>query len=469
MSKVDGNIGLGPSKRPLVVDPSFAAWAEKHRVFELLEGMTKDLIITQPEDPLEHMLAYLKQKPVHRVFVHGPIGSGRKALCNAINEKTNAIHLEVNAVVRAAVEQETKLGEEAKPFVDAGDPVPNKILVPLVLTRLAEGDCKRNGFVMRGFPKNRAQAAAMQMHGLLPTHVFVLTGSTEDSAIAYQQTAMAEGTISSAAKTLDIVDSLEEFRLNLSSYLSSFPTVAVKLDATQTPEKVFQEAWIRLCTEKQSKAPFIPRVALLGARGSGIREQADRLAKKYGAIAVHYQEVLQKAADVGDAVSRNILSSRKTGKPVPDSVLHSLIAKEISQLSCQTQGWILSGYPQTALQAQALMDAQIVPNRTFVLSSTKDTVIERLSGRRLDRVSGQSSHNLFNPSKEDSSRLAQHPADTESSLERGFDQFQSELDGLKGVFTDHVEIDANSDGDTTFGYIDGSLVRPRHAAAYPGP
>ena len=37
MSDRDGNIGIDQSKRPLVIDPSFAAYAEKHNVFDLLE------------------------------------------------------------------------------------------------------------------------------------------------------------------------------------------------------------------------------------------------------------------------------------------------------------------------------------------------------------------------------------------------------------------------------------------------
>ena len=103
----------------------------------------------------------------------------------------------------------------------------------------------------------------------------------------------------------------------------------------------------RLCTSNQSNAPFIPRVVILGARGSGDQDQANSLARKYGAIAIHFQDVLQKAVDVGDAVSRTIKSSLKTGAPIPDSVLHALVAKEISQLACQTQGWVLTGYPKT--------------------------------------------------------------------------------------------------------------------------
>lgn len=109
--------------------------------------------------------ARLCHRPVPRVFVHGPTGSGAAALCGSIAGKTEAVNLEIGAIVAAAVEQETDPGVEAKPFVEAGDTIPNKVLVPLVLDRLREGDCKRNGFVLRGFPKTRAQAVGLQIQG----------------------------------------------------------------------------------------------------------------------------------------------------------------------------------------------------------------------------------------------------------------------------------------------------------------
>ena len=190
-----------------------------------------------------------------------------------------------------------------------------------------------------------------------------------------------------------IRDDLEDFRLNLASYSATFDSVVCRLDANLPPADVFAEGWTRcvqtqllndwgggslnsvrsggggdggdgtlwmltrtinvdrvahrLCTSDQSNAPFIPRVVILGARGSGDQEQANNLAQKYGAIAIHFQDVLQKAVDMGDAVSRTIKSSLKTGAPIPDSVLHALVAKEISQLACQTQGWVMTGYPKT--------------------------------------------------------------------------------------------------------------------------
>lgn len=470
MSDRDGNIGIDQSKRPLVVDPSFAAYAEKHNVFDLLEGMTKDLIVSQPPDPLEFIIAFLKQRRVPRVFVHGPSGSGAAALCGSIAGKTEAVNLEIGAIVAAAVEQETDPGVEAKPFVEAGDTIPNKVLVPLVLDRLAEGDCKRNGFVLRGFPKTRAQAVGLQIQGLLPTHVFILDGTTE--ALATQNLEDAAGLNASAAvpSAQSIRDDLEDFRLNLASYSATFDTVVRRLDANLPPADVFAEAWTRLCTSNQSNAPFIPRVVILGARGSGDQDQANSLARKYGAIAIHFQDVLQKAVDVGDAVSRTIKSSLKTGAPIPDSVLHALVAKEISQLACQTQGWVLTGYPKTASQARSLADAGLGPNRAFFLDVEKNTALDRLEGKRIDPISGNSYHVLYDPAPggEIGIRLKQHPANTQSELEKHVESYMSNYDELAGCYAGHVRVDANFDSETVMGYIDGNLVRPV-APGFPGP
>lgn len=463
MSGHDGNIGIDSSKRPLTVNPSFAAYAEKHNVFELLEEMTKDLVVTQPEDPLEHLLSFLRQQPVPRVFVHGPIGSGRKALSSSICDRTHAVALEVDDVVKAAVDQETEHGIAAKPYVESGDPIPNAILVSLVVDRLREGDCKRNGFVLRGFPKTRAQAVALQIQGVLPTHVFILEGTSEASATQYLEKLKETGECSRMPTRFEITDSIEEFRLNLHSFSTTFVPVVTRLDARQTPEDIFAAAWSTLCTKRQSNAPFIPRLVIIGPRGSGDREQADALARKYGAIAVHFQDVLQKAADVGNAVSRTINQSFKNGTPIPDSTLHDLIKAEISQFSCQTKGWILTGYPKTASQARALVSDGLAPNRSFFLDVEKNTAIDRQEGQQIDPVSGKMYHAVYNPAIEAdvASRLVQHPANRSSEVERTLDAYSDNFDELSKCFPNYVRIDANFDSETVLGYIDGHMVRPQ--------
>lgn len=56
-------------------------------------------------------------------------------LAGSLAVRAEAINLDVGAIVSAAVKQETQNGIAAKPFFDAGDSIPNDILVPLVADR----------------------------------------------------------------------------------------------------------------------------------------------------------------------------------------------------------------------------------------------------------------------------------------------------------------------------------------------
>lgn len=201
---------------------------------------------------------------------------------------------------------------------------------------------------------------------------------------------------------------------------------------------------------------------ILGPRGSSDREQANKLAKKYDAIAIHFQDVVQKAANVGDAVSRTIKSSMSKGTPIPDSVLHTLMVKEISQLACQTRGWILTGYPKTASQARSLNDAGLMPNRVFFLSVEKNEAIDRLEGQRIDPVSGVAYHVQYNPPSEPKirERLLQHPANAKSEIVKHMDIYMTNLNELENCFENSFQIDANFDSETVFEQMDANLVRP---------
>jgi len=479
----DGNIGHDASTRPLEIDPSYASYAEDKQIFDLLAEMTKDLIINLPSDPLAHMIDFLKQPAVPRIFVHGPIGSGRRFLCDQIAERSNVVHLELNSIVAAAVDVETANGCAAAPFVKAGTAVPDSVLAAIVADRLVEGDCKRNGFVLRGFPVNRAQAVALQTKGVLPTHVFAFTGVTEALAVANLQGMLYHSKSQRSYHTTlfeapaDIADacelipspsneatnsSLEEFRLNFSSYSATYHKVLVTLNADQPIADSFGEAWSRLCTMKQTDAPFAPRLVIAGARGSGDQAQANRLGKKYGAVVVHMQDLVQQAINAGNAVSRSISTSLKNKTPILESTLETLISQKLSTSQCQTQGWILTGYPQTKTQAQALCSAGFEPNRAFFLQVEKNVALSRLEGRRADPVSGKSYHLQFNPAPTEAVavRLTQHPNDTAAVIAQSIEDYNDNYDDLKNSFKNAVTIDANYDDDAVTGFIDSHMVRP---------
>ncbi len=63
-------------------------------------------------------------------------------------------------MLRAAVAAGTELGQKAKGYMDAGDLVPDDVIIGLVTERLAEPDTEK-GFILDGFPRTSAQAVAL--------------------------------------------------------------------------------------------------------------------------------------------------------------------------------------------------------------------------------------------------------------------------------------------------------------------
>jgi adenylate kinase family enzyme len=110
---------------------------------------------------------------------------------------------------------------------------------------------------------------------------------------------------------------------------------------------------------------------------------------RYGVVAVHTRDVLQQAIAREHASSAAIRQHLTTGSKLSDSVLTALVLARLSQLDCQTQGWVLTGFPRTAAQTSALDRAKLAPNRVFFLAPDTTVVRERVARAVKDEIMGK--------------------------------------------------------------------------------
>jgi adenylate kinase len=91
-----------------------------------------------------------------RMLIIGPPGSGKGTQAERISERLGVVAISTGDIFRANVKGETRLGIEAKRYMDAGDFVPDSVTNNMVLDRLNEDDVE-NGFLLDGYPRTTAQ------------------------------------------------------------------------------------------------------------------------------------------------------------------------------------------------------------------------------------------------------------------------------------------------------------------------
>jgi len=95
-----------------------------------------------------------------KIVLLGPPGSGKGTQANIICEKYNLPHISTGDIFRYNIANKTPLGIKAKEYIDQGNLVPDELTISIVVDRLKEPDCQK-GFVFDGFPRNLAQAQAL--------------------------------------------------------------------------------------------------------------------------------------------------------------------------------------------------------------------------------------------------------------------------------------------------------------------
>jgi len=90
----------------------------------------------------------------------GPPGAGKGTQAALLTEDFGLPHIATGDILRAAREAQTELGLLAKKYMDAGELVPDEVVIGVILERLGEDDA-RDGFLLDGFPRTIDQADAL--------------------------------------------------------------------------------------------------------------------------------------------------------------------------------------------------------------------------------------------------------------------------------------------------------------------
>ncbi|MFF1507739.1 adenylate kinase [Streptomyces sp. NPDC058326] len=97
-----------------------------------------------------------------RIVLVGPPGAGKGTQAAFLARNLDIPHISTGDLFRANISQGTELGLKAKAFMDAGDLVPDEVTIGMAKDRMEQPDAA-NGFLLDGFPRNVAQAEALDV------------------------------------------------------------------------------------------------------------------------------------------------------------------------------------------------------------------------------------------------------------------------------------------------------------------
>ncbi len=100
-----------------------------------------------------------------KLILLGAPGAGKGTQAEFISEKYDIPMVSTGNMIREALKNETELGLKAKSFMDAGQLVPDEVVIGIIKERLDNEDCK-NGFILDGFPRTIPQAEALDKMGI---------------------------------------------------------------------------------------------------------------------------------------------------------------------------------------------------------------------------------------------------------------------------------------------------------------
>lgn len=174
-------------------------------------------------------------------------------------------------------------------------------------------------------------------------------------------------------------------------------------------------------------------IIISGPPAGGKSTQCKLLLKRYGLTHISAGDLLRARQKLIPVLSKYM----ENGLLVPDDLVCSIVKERLAEQDCKDRGVLLDGFPRTRKQAEALEELGVQIEKVIILDVPDEIVISRVSGRRIDPVSGEVYHIENNPPKktEVAERLITRDDDTKEKMEQRLKSYHRNIAAIKSFYT----------------------------------
>lgn len=215
------------------------------------------------------------------------------------------------------------------------------------------------------------------------------------------------------------------------------------------------------------------RIILLGSPGAGKGTQAQFVSERFGIPQISTGDMLRAEIKSGSAFGRSISARMDSGQLIDDATVLRLVDQRLREPDCQ-QGYLLDGFPRNIAQAESLLSSSRSFDAVLEIAIDDETVVQRMSGRRVHLSSGRTYHVEFNPPREpdlddvSGEPLVQRPDDEADTVRARLEVYHAETRPLLGYLERrseeagmfrYVRIDGTQSVAAISGEIEAALTR----------
>jgi len=293
--------------------------------------------------------------------------------------------------------------------------------------RLSQNDCLEKGWLLT------SASAAAANPALLPDLLVVLDKSTLRLEPIFQLEPHRVIEIDAASMPKELVSQV---------LIDAIPEALLAKGVEEVPISPSSSS-----TVSQTVATsHPPRIIIAGPPAGGKGTQCEMIKAKFGLVHLSTGDILRENVKASTPLGVQAKSFMEAGALVPDELITKVVCDRLAASDCVEKGWLLDGFPRTKAQADALTAAGFVPDCFVLLDVPESILVERVTGRRTDPVTGKIYHLKFNPpeNEEVATRLVQRSDDTAEKIIVRVKEFNSHVDSIRNTYLDRtIRIDGS--------------------------